>query len=115
MSTTDGYNDSDRRKDTATDRPRPAKAHETLDRIAVQVRGETTHSLLGGRARIADAFRCSGRRIAHFALSLRGPVREHHLDPWEDEEAYQLGEPCTPRRKLRHRPSWTDDEFETGI
>lgn len=46
---------------------------------------------------------------------IRKVAGEHHLDPLEDEESHQLGEPWKPRRKLRHRHSWTDDEFEAGI
>jgi hypothetical protein len=40
---------------------------------------------------------------------------EHHLDPLEDEDAHRLGEPWKPRRRLRHRHSWVDDELEEGI
>jgi hypothetical protein len=40
---------------------------------------------------------------------------EHHLDPLEEEEAHQLGEPWKPRRHLRHRHSWADDQLEQGI
>jgi hypothetical protein len=40
---------------------------------------------------------------------------ERHLDPLEDEDAHRLGEPWKPRRRLRHRHSWTDDELEEGI
>jgi hypothetical protein len=40
---------------------------------------------------------------------------EHHVDPLEEEEAHQLGEPWKPRRHVRHRPSWADDQSEEGI
>jgi hypothetical protein len=40
---------------------------------------------------------------------------ERHLDPLEEEDAHVLGEPWKPRRHLRHRHSWTDDQLEQGI
>jgi hypothetical protein len=40
---------------------------------------------------------------------------ERHLDPLEEEEAHVLGEPWKPRRHLRHRHSWADDQLEQGI
>ena len=40
---------------------------------------------------------------------------EHHLDPLEEEDAHALGEPWKPRKHLRHRHSWADDELEEGI
>ena len=40
---------------------------------------------------------------------------EHHVDPLEEEDAHVLGEPWKPRRSLRHRPSWADDEIVQGI
>jgi hypothetical protein len=39
---------------------------------------------------------------------------EHHVDPLEEEEAHALGEPWKPRRRLRHRHSWVDDQIEEG-
>jgi hypothetical protein len=39
---------------------------------------------------------------------------EHQADPLEEEEAHQLGEPWKPRRRLRHRRSWVDDQLEDG-
>jgi hypothetical protein len=39
---------------------------------------------------------------------------EHHIDPLEEEEAHLLGEPWKPRRRLRHRHSWVDDQIEEG-
>lgn len=39
---------------------------------------------------------------------------EHHVDPLEEEEAHLLGEPWKPRRHLRHRRSWLDDQIEEG-
>jgi hypothetical protein len=39
---------------------------------------------------------------------------EHHVDPLEEEEAHQLGETWKPRRRLRHRHSWVDDQIEEG-
>ena len=39
---------------------------------------------------------------------------EHHVDPLEEEEEQLLGEPWKPRRRLRHRHSWADDQLEEG-
>jgi hypothetical protein len=39
---------------------------------------------------------------------------EHHVDPLEEEEAHLLGEPWKPRRRLRRRHSWADDQIEEG-
>jgi hypothetical protein len=39
---------------------------------------------------------------------------ERHVDPLEEEEAHLLGEPWKPRRHLRHRHSWVDDQIEQG-
>lgn len=40
---------------------------------------------------------------------------EHHVDPLEEEDAHLFGEPWKPRRRLRHRPSWLDDQIAEGI
>ena len=39
---------------------------------------------------------------------------EHHLDPLEEEDAHALGEPWKPRKHLRHRHSWADDQLQDG-
>lgn len=39
---------------------------------------------------------------------------EHYLDPLEEEDAQLLGEPRKPRRRLRHRHNWLDDQLEEG-
>jgi hypothetical protein len=39
---------------------------------------------------------------------------EHHVDPLEEEEEHLLGEPWKPRRRLRHRHSWADDQLQDG-